>query len=79
MYVNGKHPYNRYNLIEYHLNGEIVNEKNLIIGTRYIHVDEILSFENMIANFVKETSNHVIYHVMSIFDVNNLLANGALM
>ena len=33
-------------------------------------------FEDMIANYVKETGNHVMYRVTPIFEGGNLLASG---
>ena len=39
----------------------------------------MLPFENKVANYVKETNNHVLYRVTPIYDGNNLLASGVLM
>ena len=39
----------------------------------------MLPFENMVADYVKETNNHVLYRVTPIFEGNNLLASGVLM
>ena len=77
--VDGKYLYNRCHLIGYQLSGENANEQNLITGTRYMNVDGMLPFENMIADYVEETDNHVLYRVTPIFDGNNLLASGVLM
>ena len=74
--VDGKYLYNRCHLIGYQLTGEIANTKNLITGTRYLNVNGMLTFENMIADYVKETENHVIYRVTPVFLENNLLASG---
>ena len=38
----------------------------------------MLPFENMVADYVKETDNHVIYRVTPIFEGDNLLATGVL-
>ena len=78
-FVDGKYLYNRCHLIGYQLTGENANEKNLITGTRYLNVDGMLPFENMIADYVKETKNHVMYRVTPIYDGNNLLARGVQM
>jgi len=48
----------------------------LITGTRYMNVDGMLPFENMVADYVKETNNHVLYRVTPIFENDNLLAKG---
>ena len=77
--VDGKYLYNRCHLIGYQLSGENANEKNLITGTRYMNVDGMLPFENMVADYVKETGNHVLYRVTPIFDGDNLVARGVQM
>lgn len=78
-FVDGGYLYNRCHLIGYQLSGENANEKNLITGTRYMNVDGMLPFENMVADYVKETKNHVMYRVTPVFDGYNLLASGVLM
>lgn len=77
--VDGKYLYNRCHLIGFQLTGENANEENLITGTHYMNVDGMLPFENMVADYVKETGNHVMYRVTPIFKGNNLLANGVQM
>lgn len=74
--VDGKYLYNRCHLIGYQLTGENANVKNLITGTRYLNVEGMLPFENLIADYVKETKNHVLYRVTPIFEGDNLLATG---
>lgn len=78
-FVDGKHLYNRCHLIGYQLTAENANEKNLITGTRYLNVDGMLPFENLVADYVKETENHVLYRVTPVFEENNLVASGVLM
>lgn len=77
--VEGKYLYNRCHLIGYQLSGENANEKNLITGTRYLNTQGMLPFENMIADYVKETDNHVLYRVTPVFAGDNLVASGVLM
>lgn len=77
--VEGKYLYNRCHLIGYQLTAENANGHNLITGTRYLNVDGMLPFENMVADYIKETGNHVLYRVTPVFDGNNLVASGALM
>lgn len=74
--VDGKYLYNRCHLIGFQLTGENANTRNLITGTRYMNVEGMLPFENMIADYVKETQNHVLYRVTPIFDGNDLVARG---
>lgn len=71
--------YNRCHLIGYQLTGENANEKNLITGTRYMNVEGMLPFENEVAEYVRETDNHVLYRVTPVFSGNNLVADGVLM
>ena len=77
--VDGKYLYNRCHLLGYQLTGENANEENLITGTRYLNIEGMLPFENMVADYVQETNNHVLYRVTPIFEESNLLASGVLM
>lgn len=77
--VDGKYLYNRCHLIGYQLTAENANEKNLVTGTRYLNVDGMLPFENMVADYVDETGNHVLYRVTPEFNGNELVCRGVLM
>lgn len=77
--VDGKYLYNRCHLIGFQLTGENANEQNLITGTRYLNVEGMLPFENMVADYVESTDNHVLYRVTPIFKGDNLLASGVQM
>ncbi len=77
--VDGKYLYNRCHLIGFQLTGENANVKNLITGTRYLNIEGMLDFENEIADYVKNTGNHVMYRVTPVFEGNNLLASGVYM
>ena len=74
--VDGKYLYNRCHLIGFQLSGENANEKNLITGTRELNISGMLPFENLVADYIKETNNHVMYRVTPLFKGNNLLCNG---
>lgn len=78
-FVDGRYLYNRCHLIGFQLTGENANTSNLITGTRYMNTQGMLPFENMIADYVKETENHVLYRVTPIFDGDNLVASGVQM
>ena len=78
-FVDGRYLYNRCHLIGFQLTGENANRGNLITGTRYMNTEGMLPFENMIADYVKETENHVLYRVTPIFEGENLVANGVQM
>lgn len=77
--VDGKYLYNRCHLIGFQLTGENANEENLITGTRYLNIDGMLDHENTIAEYVKETGNHVLYRVTPVYDGDNLVADGVVM
>lgn len=74
--VDGKYLYNRCHLIGYQLSAENANKQNLITGTRYMNVQGMLPFENMVADYVKETGNHVLYRVTPVFQGKELVARG---
>ena len=74
--VNGRYIYNRCHLIGFQLTGENANKQNLITGTRYMNWDGMVEFENMIADYIKETDNHVMYRVTPMFYENELVARG---
>lgn len=75
-FVDGKYLYNRCHLIGYQLTGENANEQNLITCTRSMNAKTMLEFENEVADYIKETQNHVLYRVTPYFEGNNLLATG---
>ena len=78
-FIDGEYLYNRCHLIGFQLAGENDNEKNLITGTRYMNVEGMLPFENMVADYISETDNHVLYRVTPVFIASNLLAHGVQM
>ena len=77
--VDGKYLYNRCHLIGFQLSGENANDKNLITGTRYLNIEGMLPFENMVDDYIEETNNHVMYRVTPIFEGDNLLCKGVKM
>ena len=74
--VSGKYLYNRSHLIGWQLSAENANRQNLITGTRYMNTEGMLPFENMVADYIHETGNHVAYRVTPIFEGDNLLCSG---
>lgn len=74
--VSGKYLYNRCHLIGWQLSAENANNRNLITGTRYMNTEGMLPFENMVADYINETGNHVAYRVTPIYSGNNLVASG---
>lgn len=77
--VDGGYLYNRCHLIGFQLTAENANEENLITGTRYMNTEGMLPFENMVADYIRETDNHVLYEVTPVFEDDNLVASGVLM
>ena len=74
--VSGKYLYNRSHLIGWQLSAENANKSNLITGTRYMNVEGMLPFENMVADYIRETGNHVAYRVTPIFVGDELVCRG---
>ena len=74
--VDGGYLYNRAHLIGWQLTAENANKRNLITGTRYFNVEGMLPFENMVADYIKETGNHVMYRVTPDFQGTELVARG---
>ena len=77
--VSGGYLYNRCHLIGWQLSAENANKKNLLTGTRYMNTEGMLVFENMVADYIKETGNHVAYRITPIYEGNNLVASGVQM
>ena len=77
--VSGGYLYHRCHLIGFQLTGENANEKNLITGTQYLNIEGMLDFENLIADYVEETGNHVLYRVTPIYKGYELVARGVLL
>lgn len=77
--IKDNYLWNRCHLIAFMLAGENANQKNLITGTRYLNIEGMLPFENQVADYVKETNNHVLYRVTPIFKDDELVARGVQM
>lgn len=73
---DGQYLYNRCHLIGFQLTGENANERNLITGTRYMNIDGMLPFENIVADYIQDTNNHVLYRVTPDFQADELVARG---
>lgn len=78
-FVDQEMLYNRSHLIAHQLCGEDANEKNLITGTRTMNSVGMTYYESIVANYVKQTGNHVLYRVTPIFAANDLVARGVQM
>lgn len=78
VFISGGYLYNRCHLIGFQLSGENALETNLITGTRYMN-EAMIPFENMVASYLKETDNHVMYRATPIFLEKELVAVGILL
>ena len=76
--VNG-YIYNRAHLLANQLVSDDVDERNFITGTCDMNQKHMVKFENMIADYVKETDGHVMYRVTPYFEGKNLVCSGVLM
>ncbi|MBR6902703.1 MAG: DNA/RNA non-specific endonuclease, partial [Clostridia bacterium] len=77
--ISGGYLWNRCHLIGWQLSAENANKQNLITGTRYMNVNGMLPFENMVADYIKETNNHVAYRITPVFEGDNLVCSGVQM
>ncbi len=78
--IDGNYLYNRCHLIGWQLAGENANKQNLITGTRYMNVEGMLPFENLVDDYIERNeNNHVLYRVTPIFKEKNLVASGVQM
>ena len=77
--VSGGYLWNRCHLIGWQLSAENANRQNLITGTRYMNINGMLPFENMVADYIRETGNHVAYRITPIFEGKNLVCSGVQM
>ena len=75
--VNSQPPYvyNRCHLLAHQLGG-IEKETNLVTGTRYMNETGMKPFEDMVAQYIRQTGNHVLYRATPIFKGDNKLASG---
>ncbi|GFG48178.1 hypothetical protein ScFU97_15170 [Streptococcus canis] len=81
---NGKtdYLYNRCHLIAYELTGQNDNPNNLFTGTRSLNANfqdqasSMLYYENLIADYMKQTGHHVRYRVTPLFRKLELVARG---
>lgn len=77
--ISDRYLYNRCHLIGWQLCGENANKLNLITGTRYLNIEGMLPYENMIDDYVESTGHHVLYRVTPYYTGDNLIADGVLM
>ena len=71
--------YNRAHILANQLVSNDVDVRNFFTGTCDMNQKHMLKFENMVADFVKETDEHVMYRVTPYFEGQNLICSGVLM
>ena len=67
--------YNKCHLLAHSLGG-VEEEPNLVTGTRYMNETGMKPFEDMVANYIRRTINHVLYRVTPVFKRDNKLVSG---
>lgn len=77
--IPGKYIYNRSHLIANMLASEDVDKRNFVTGTRDFNQIHMKKFETMVQDYIKETSDHVMYRVTPYFEGENLICSGVLM
>ena len=73
---NGGYLFNRCHLVGWLLTGRNAEKRNLITGTRYLNNEGMLPYEKEVADYVRESGNHVLYRVTPIFKGKELVARG---
>lgn len=74
--VDGKYLYNRCHLIGWQLGAENANERNLVTGTRWMNTEEMLPYEDEVADYIHDTGNHVLYRATPEFAGDDLVCQG---
>ena len=78
-FIDGKYLYNRCHLLGFQLTGNDASKRNLITGTRYLNIQGMLPYENLVADHVKENGHHVLYRVTPRFREDELVCRGVQM
>ena len=78
-FIDGRYLYNRCHLLGFQLTGSSANKRNLITGTRYLNIQGMLPFENLVADHVKDNAHHVLYRVTPVFWEEELVCRGVQM
>ncbi len=76
--IEDKYLYNRCHLIAFELCGND-DVRQLITGTRYMNTKGMLPYENMTADYIRKTGNHVLYRASPMFQDDDLVCRGVLL
>ncbi len=71
--ADGQWLYNRSHSIGHQMTGEDANWKNLFTGTQQLNQIYMVQYENEVANYLRQTNNHVRYRVTPLFRDQELL------
>lgn len=71
--ADGRWLYNRSHSIGHQMTGEDANWKNLFTGTQQLNQIYKVQYENEVANYLRQTNNHVRYRVTPLFRDQELL------
>ncbi len=74
--IYGDYLYSCRQLIGTQLTGEAGGEQNQITATQHMTSNGIWNYENQVADYIRNTGNHVAYRVTPVFEGKNLLASG---
>ena len=74
--IDGKYLYNHCHLVAWCLSGLNAEERNLVTGTRYMNVEGMLPYEELVASYVECTGGSVFYRVTPDFRGDELVARG---
>ena len=70
--------YNRCHLIAYCLCGDEGSPENLITGTAWLNIEEMLPIEIEVVRYIERTGNHVMYRVSPAYYGDDLVAYAVL-
>ena len=65
--------YNRMHLLMYHAGGPLRDVRNITTGTRFCNATLMLTYEDIVVDYVKETGNHVLYRVTPLYKEGELV------
>ena len=78
--IEDNYLYNRGHHIAYMLTGKNDDPRNLSTITRFMNIDGMLEYENIVSNYMYQyPDNHVLYRVTAIFNDTELVCRGMLL
>lgn len=68
--------FERCHLIAFCLSGENGNRQNLITGTHYLNINEMLPIEMAVLHYIEDTGHHVLYRATPLYIGDKLICEG---